>query len=222
MTKFHINKHGVPAPCRAKKGNCPLGGDSGTENHFDNVEDAQRHADEMFKEKYGLTGVQGWGNEDLSEKSRVEINAIYGYLDNEGVSDLIEYDDGDSDYGMENQLKQYSEAIMRKYNGENVDLEKEKERLSMVWTEEADNADYSSYDFDSDSSFFSSGENYGDDAKIEALDRAEDTAAAFYERAELLDEVYSKVDRVDWESNGDSKQEALDRVLDYAYQAVAE
>ena len=26
MAKFHINKHGVPAPCKAKPGNCPLGG----------------------------------------------------------------------------------------------------------------------------------------------------------------------------------------------------
>lgn len=31
MARFHINKHGVPAPCKAKSGNCPLGGD---EKHY--------------------------------------------------------------------------------------------------------------------------------------------------------------------------------------------
>lgn len=41
MSKFHINKHGVPAPCRAKEGNCPLGGE---ESHFKSQEDAQAHA----------------------------------------------------------------------------------------------------------------------------------------------------------------------------------
>lgn len=44
MSKFHINKHGVPAPCRAKPGNCPLGGD---ESHFDTQEEAQIHADKV-------------------------------------------------------------------------------------------------------------------------------------------------------------------------------
>ena len=25
MSRFHINKHGVPAPCKAQAGKCPLG-----------------------------------------------------------------------------------------------------------------------------------------------------------------------------------------------------
>lgn len=50
MTKFHINKHGVPAPCKATKGNCPLGGD---EQHFSNKEEAQVAADEINAAKYG-------------------------------------------------------------------------------------------------------------------------------------------------------------------------
>ena len=41
MSKFHINKHGGPAPCRAKEGNCPLGGE---ESHLKSQEDAQAHA----------------------------------------------------------------------------------------------------------------------------------------------------------------------------------
>ena len=51
MAKFHINKHGVPAPCRAQKGNCPYGGD---EQHFDTIEKAQEYADKENAEKYGI------------------------------------------------------------------------------------------------------------------------------------------------------------------------
>lgn len=54
MTKFHINKHGVPAPCKAKKGNCPYGGESGNENHFETEREAQKFADELNESKFGI------------------------------------------------------------------------------------------------------------------------------------------------------------------------
>lgn len=49
--KFHINKNGVPAPCKATKGNCPLGGD---ESHFDTLEEAQSFIDRQMAEQHGL------------------------------------------------------------------------------------------------------------------------------------------------------------------------
>lgn len=39
MAKFHINKNGVAAPCKATKGNCPYGGTTGNENHYDSLEE---------------------------------------------------------------------------------------------------------------------------------------------------------------------------------------
>ena len=42
MSKFHINNHGVPAPCRVEKVNCPLGDD---EEHFDTFEETKKYAD---------------------------------------------------------------------------------------------------------------------------------------------------------------------------------
>lgn len=51
MTKFHINKHGVPAPCHAKEGNCPLGG---SDSHFNTRDEAQAHINEVNEEKFGL------------------------------------------------------------------------------------------------------------------------------------------------------------------------
>lgn len=53
MSKFHINKHGVPAICKATKGNCPLGGDG---EHFATRAEAQSHADKVNQEKFSLLG----------------------------------------------------------------------------------------------------------------------------------------------------------------------
>ena len=54
MSKFHINKHGVPAPCKATKGNCPLGGD---DSHFNSEEEAQSFINEQMESEHGLLGV---------------------------------------------------------------------------------------------------------------------------------------------------------------------
>lgn len=71
MSKFHINKHGVPAPCHAKEGNCPLGGSSGSENHFNNLEDAQKAADAINSQEFGiLGGVQP------REKLNIDLSGI--------------------------------------------------------------------------------------------------------------------------------------------------
>lgn len=69
MTKFHINKHGTPSPCRAQKGNCPLGGDDGTENHFDSIEEAQSAADNINEEDHGiLHGINDYDDYDDDEE----------------------------------------------------------------------------------------------------------------------------------------------------------
>lgn len=71
MAKFHINKHGVPAPCHAKDGNCPLGGVSGNENHFDNLADAEKAADKINEGKFGiLSNIQP----DVGPKEKVNLD----------------------------------------------------------------------------------------------------------------------------------------------------
>lgn len=45
---YHIKKDGTPDICRAKPGNCPLGGD---ENHFPTIEEAQIYADKLNEER---------------------------------------------------------------------------------------------------------------------------------------------------------------------------
>lgn len=51
MSKFHINKNGVPAPCKAQTGNCPLGG---SESHFTSKKDAQAYVDKQNEGEYQL------------------------------------------------------------------------------------------------------------------------------------------------------------------------
>jgi len=45
---YHIKKDGTPDICRAKPGNCLLGGD---ENHFPTIEEAQIYADKLNEEQ---------------------------------------------------------------------------------------------------------------------------------------------------------------------------
>ncbi len=76
MTKFHINKHGMPAPCKAEKGSCPYGGE---ESHFNNLEEAQEFIDIRNEERYGLlSSVDGRRKMDKHDRVR-EMADILGY-----------------------------------------------------------------------------------------------------------------------------------------------
>lgn len=75
MSKFHINKNGVPAPCRATKRKCPLGGESGTESHFDSKEEAQEEADKRNQSEFGLiSSVDSPSNEGGEENKSSSIS----------------------------------------------------------------------------------------------------------------------------------------------------
>ena len=87
MSKFHINKHGVPAPCKATKGNCPYGGDSGNENHFDTQEEAQEHAKKILSAEYGLLPVA-----DDSDRPPFEGLRLEDFHDNIGSFVTFEVD----------------------------------------------------------------------------------------------------------------------------------
>lgn len=53
MAKYHINKNGEPAVCRAKEGNCPLKTSDGEPTpHFNNMREAIEHAEQAFKREY--------------------------------------------------------------------------------------------------------------------------------------------------------------------------
>lgn len=72
MSKFHINKKGVPAPCHAQQGKCPLGGDSGEEGHYNSVEEAQVEADRRNSEGHDLLP-------NMPKENKVVIYDMHGY-----------------------------------------------------------------------------------------------------------------------------------------------
>lgn len=68
MSKWHINKHGVPSPCQAKSGNCPLGGD---ESHYESESQASKAVNERFESEYGLLP-----NSKLSVQRKKDISKL--------------------------------------------------------------------------------------------------------------------------------------------------
>lgn len=71
MARFHNGKNG-PAPCRATKGKCPLGGESGSDNHYDTKEEAQKAYETQMSAKHPVTGV----TEKDIKKSSNTLNSL--------------------------------------------------------------------------------------------------------------------------------------------------
>lgn len=87
MSKFHINIHGVPAPCKAIKGKCPLGGESGDEGHFDNPRDAQAYADKIHEEEHSF--LPGAPNGSVPGKFKYNSSQLEEF---KGSNVSVEYD----------------------------------------------------------------------------------------------------------------------------------
>lgn len=71
MTKFHNGPNG-PGVCKAKKGNCPFGGD---DSHFDNIEDAQEAFDKKQEAENEL--LPGITKEPRRSKVRGRVDGLY-------------------------------------------------------------------------------------------------------------------------------------------------
>lgn len=73
MGRFHINKHGVPAPCQASEGNCPLG--EGPGSHFSSLSEAEVAMERVYEEKYGvLSVIENSSTDSSDEAAMVEEN----------------------------------------------------------------------------------------------------------------------------------------------------
>lgn len=93
MSKYHINKQGVPAICKATKGNCPLGGASGNENHFDNEQDALAASKAILEKENGLLP----GLEQLDPFSKENIGERFPQLSDEEVARVQNYVEKEED-----------------------------------------------------------------------------------------------------------------------------
>lgn len=65
MAKYHIDKNGKPAICKATKQSCPLGGD---DVHFDSAEEAQAFADKMNAVQHGMLAYNEHKEDSPSRK----------------------------------------------------------------------------------------------------------------------------------------------------------
>ena len=88
MAKFHINKKGVPALCRAKDRNCPFGGG---EKHFDNKEQAQQFIDKKNEKEHGLLASNIF-TEEKKKKDIINRRKLIKVLENNGFD---YYDESD-------------------------------------------------------------------------------------------------------------------------------
>lgn len=71
MAKYHINAKGVPAICRATKGNCPFGGEG---EHYDTPEQAQEAADKKHAAESGFIKIPSMSAKETQNELREETN----------------------------------------------------------------------------------------------------------------------------------------------------
>ena len=124
MSKFHINKHGVPAPCKAKPGNCPLGGD---ETHFRSEEEAQAFVNNRMENEYGLLGgtpsPEKMKYEDIIEKINNGDYDIKNTLNKKQYPENYVFDENKSvKWNKEEVVRQnekIKKAIKSKFDGQN-------------------------------------------------------------------------------------------------------
>lgn len=65
MAKFHVNqKTGMTGVCEAQEGNCPLGGDSGSEHHYETEMEAVKAAEKIMEEEYGIVSINSRKDRD--------------------------------------------------------------------------------------------------------------------------------------------------------------
>lgn len=94
MSKFHVGPGG-PGPCGADKGNCPYGGDSGLDDHFDTLEEAQSFFEKKMTEEYGSSStvattnfIESFGNDDsytmLTDTIGVDSEGKHVYISEGG------------------------------------------------------------------------------------------------------------------------------------------
>lgn len=209
MSRFHINKHGVPAPCKAKPGNCPLGGD---DQHFKTKEEAQAYADKINEQKHSLLPqVENvTGDTPMEHKTQLKMMSIY----DEAIDALDDYTSG-SEYAPEtsevdpvNQAEKYFDAVIRKHSGENVDLNK----YDFDWVEEVEDNQDSYMSLTNAYSRTAIEPEYGwdsssDEAYYDDLSKAEDTNEFFEGRKEFIHDMVKKVQKVDWTQYGMNQKE---------------
>ena len=219
MSKYHINKKGVPAICKAKNGKCPLGNEA---QHFNSQEEAQINADRQNEKEHSLlpnaTSIPSESENEFVEKTNSELydKAIVlsdSYAD-EGSPDIP--------YGAETNpiafANEYFDDKIKAHSGEEVDLKKYD---SKDW---ADEIEENKEDMFSSNQYGGSAGNWSSSSEEvynDSLRAAEETNAFYEGRRETVNEIFESVKSVDWTKGGVSqKQGELDALRELRRQDV--
>lgn len=122
MAKFHINSKGVPAPCKALKGNCPFGSE---DSHFESLEKAQIAIDNQNTDNYGyLPSVNSYKVLNQGEISQDLSNYIKEFnQETENVEDYGDFHDKVLEYdNFEDFTNIYAEDIIESKLFEGKDI----------------------------------------------------------------------------------------------------
>lgn len=89
--KYHVNPFsGMPSICRAKKGNCPYGGASGDDYHYDTFQEAQAASQEYMKKNYELLPGHEAYDDEIEEMIVENDDFDYSSLPKEDLIELLE------------------------------------------------------------------------------------------------------------------------------------
>mgnify|MGYP001075635259 CR=1 FL=1 len=216
MSKFHINKNGVPAPCRAKEGNCPYGG---SDSHYDTYEEAQKAATAKLESEHGLLATAETKNPEYEAKIDEVFTEVAKYLEKMDYDSRPDYDEFSREI-------EAADDLVRKYFKAKIEAKKEGKDLDEVGKEFRGKFDTPEVDKDS----FYSIEPYGEadfrevwtssseDAYNEALMEAEKVEDYYYDRLDFTDEAIYMVEQVDWTKYGVSQREGEIEALEYMYE----
>lgn len=218
VTKYHINKHGVPAICKAKNGNCPLGGE---ENHFDSQQEAQAHADKVNEESHGLlpnvvseqTPEQEKIEEEMNEEFYNKLTEHSDYYANDGSTDVPYGADTDP---IEFANEYFQARIKKEYDGEDINLRKYDN--SDVWVEEIEEKRddiFPSGQYGGSAGYWDSSSK---DSFNEAINEAEEVGVFYEGRKQVVEEAFEEVKKIDWTKTGKTQEQgeryALQELLD--------
>lgn len=215
MSKFHINKHGVPVPCKAKEGNCPLGGQ---ETHFSSQEEAQAYIDKKCEQEHGLLP-------DVEVQQTPEQKIAFDKKLNEFEEKMsaISYSAEDcspetSDHSLDSVVENYFLAVVENHPCDEADLSK----YEHDWVEELeDNKD--AYERDDDYYDYENGggqqagwtEESQEDFDAD-MDKAEENNDNFEDYKIFINQVVEEAKSIDWTKYGksqvDGEIEAIDKI----------
>ena len=126
MARYHISSNGTPAVCHAEKGNCPLGGADGMQNHFDTKEAAQAAADRQAMSGFAVDRLSADKHADMSN----EYVDFYRSANVTNLSDLDKFDVQNDFYFRKITPEEYKSLTGEEWN-EDLDVRMQSGRHSI-------------------------------------------------------------------------------------------